>query len=146
MTELKVVRYYCCPNPDLTATRYAMNEDPEGDWVGYSDYEALAARVQELEGWQEEAFLDVVRARAEAKHLRERSVDCEELRHRIDELESMWPDQSRLTAENTRLREALDQYREDADEWKCPTCGEWQRPWQMYCDKDECRAALKEKP
>ena len=51
------------------------------------DHARLAARVQELEGWQEEAFLDVIRARAEAKHLRERSVDC-----------------SNTEAENTRLR------------------------------------------
>jgi len=38
----------------------------------------------------------------------------QELKHRIDELESMWPDQSRLTAENTclaaRVQELEDGY------------------------------------
>ena len=53
---------------------------------------------------------------------------------------------ARLAARVEELEAALDQYREDAEEWQCPTCGEWQREWQMYCDKPECRAALKEKP
>lgn len=52
----------------------------------------------------------------------------EELRHRIDELESMWPDQSRLTAEIERLQG-------------------WVKFYQDFCDNYEAEirnAALKE--
>lgn len=53
---------------------------------------------------------------------------------------------ARVAVRMKELEAALDQYRADADEWKCPTCGEWQSDWQMYCDKPECRAAIEEKP
>ena len=116
MTEPKVVRYDLYGDWDGKAVE---TESSDGKWVRYSDYEALAARV--------EALLDA------------RQADCENIQRHMAE-------NKRLLFRVAELEAALDQYRGDADEWKCPTCGEWQREWQMYCDKPGCSAALKEQP
>ena len=73
--------------------------------------ECLAARVVELEGMLgREREMHASSIRESMK----RAARVEELEHRIDELESMWPDQSRLTAENTclaaRVQELEDGY------------------------------------
>jgi len=67
MSEPKVVRY-AFYGDDGEANPV---ENPGGGWVDYDDYKALAARVEELEGWQEEAFRDVIHAKADAVRLRE---------------------------------------------------------------------------
>ena len=116
MTEPKVVRY------KIHAEQYEQ-KSASGLWVRYSDYEALAARVEELEAARNR---HLKQARSLAKTLKDTSVS---------------EYAAKLEAENKRLREIVRRlpHRDD--------CRMVTAKLLTGDDSDcDCGAALKEKP